>query len=209
MTLGARFRDVFQPHVRPFSCHVVADGNAARAPDDIGYERGAPRRDEGTIPNHEKHLRPRLPLHLSIDGRHSGAQVRYQLLGGLVPIENVPHIFQGLKGAFHRMRRNSVKRDAKAFKLICGFAPIGLIGTQDEIGPERHDFFQTGIQHGSHMRNGLRLRGIITIIRVPHQAVPQPQREQGFGDAGRNRNQAAGMIGQIHAAARLVGYYAR
>ena len=72
------------------------------------------------------------------------------------------------------MRRHSIKRDAEAFQLVSGFAPVGLIGAQDQVGLERHDLLQIGIEHGAHVRQGSRLRGVVTIIRVAHQPVPKP-----------------------------------
>jgi len=57
----------------------------------------------------------------------------------------VSQIFQGLNGAFHRMRRHSVERNAKAFKLVSGFAPVSFIGAQDQVGLERYDLFQIGL----------------------------------------------------------------
>src|SRR5215467_12771895 len=136
-------------------------------------------------------------------------------------IEAAPHVFSdgsaGFGSAEHirqrsygredvrnRVRIGGVGRDSQFFERMNRIEAVERFSDEDKIRVEGSNYFHAWVDAASYFRLFLRICGIVALIGVAYEAILETEGVEGFGQVGREGNDAANRLRDAHAAASFI-----
>jgi len=206
--IGLQADDFFKIHLRPV-LRGVHDAGGVGFAERIGDEGVFPDRNERAGPDDEKNAAGREGFEFGVQRGETGLKVGSEGLAGFGDTEEVGKFLRGGENFVNVMGVGGVGGNSQGVERTDGVEAIDLLGDKDEVGVERGDFFEIRIDGAAHFGFLLSVGRIVAEIGVADEAVLDAEGVEGFGQAGREGNNARRKLRDADGAAEFVNDFAR
>jgi len=123
--------------------------------------------------------------------------------------EHVRQSFYGGEDIRNGVRIGGVGGNSEFIERLRCFQAIEGFGGENQIGVERSNHFQAGIDSAADSGFFLGVGWVVAVVGVANEAILKAEGVDGFGQAGRERNDAANRLRDANGAAGFIDDFAK
>ncbi len=185
----------------------VHDGNGSGFDEGVGDEGISADRNQRIGPDDEEDAASRLVCKFRAQISEALLKLRGEGCTILRSSENISQFRGGSDDFIHGVRIGFVHGNVQPVEGADSFKAIGG-GDQNEIGMERGDLFNAGVDDAADFGDGFGFRGIVAIIGVADEVGLLAQGVNGFSETRGERDDAAYRLRDFDGSAEFVLHFA-
>ena len=192
-------RNLFEADLRPILVRID-DGDRSGPANRVGDESVFSNGHERLRPDNEKHAAGRHRAEFRLQSRQALLKIVGEGLSRRGDVQDVGKFLRGGNNLIDGASIGGIGGNTESVEGANGFQQVAFLGKKNEVRVQRGDFLEIGIDDAADFRFLLRIRRVVTIIRVADETIFDAESVDGFRQAWRQRNDSRRIHGDANGA---------